>query len=152
MVDKRRPPYFRVVFPGPVRTVTEETEREGRWQRRIYIDLGRYRLREVVTCPRMDCALDESCADSAPVVRLGHFLFWRWVLSVSCGGRIERSGLMPFILGLLAITAAFAVGGFVCLFIGIGVLEMAGGVSLALVLLLLWILHMAMNFKAWLGA
>lgn len=152
MAGKQRPPYFGVVFPGPVRSVTGEMAWEGHWRSRAYIDFGRYRLGDVVTCPRMDRVLDECGSDPDAVVRLGHFLIWRWVLSVSSGGRIERQGLLPFALGLLLITATFAVGGFVCLFIGIGVLEMADGVLPGLALAVLWAVHMAMNLKAWLGA
>lgn len=164
MAGKRRPPYFRVAFPGPVKAVSEETASEGRWRRRAYIDFGRYRLQEVVTSPQMDRVLDESGGDPDSVVGLGHCLIWRWVLSVSRDGQIERTGLLPFAAGLLAITGAFAAGGFVCLFIAVGVLDAADGgplygalellstVLLGLGLPSLWAVHMVMNVKAWCGA
>lgn len=151
MAGKQRPPYFRVVFRGAVRTVTEEMAWEGRWRRRTYLDFGRYRLKDVVTCSRMDRALDECGGDPDAVVRLGHFLLWRWVLSVSSGGRVERQAFPLFALGLLAISAAFAGGGFVCLLISIGVLETVDGTLPGLALAVLWAMHMAMNLRAWLG-
>ncbi|MCV2217246.1 hypothetical protein [Thauera sp. Sel9] len=151
MAGKQRPPYFRVAFRGTVRTVTEEMAWEGHWRRRTYLDFGRYRLKDVVTCPRMDRVLDECGSDPDAVVRLGHFLVWRWVLSVSRGGRVERQAFLLFALGLLAITAVFAGGGFVCLFICIGVLETVDGVLPGLAFPVLWATHMAMNLRAWLG-
>jgi hypothetical protein len=163
MARKQRPPYFRVAFPGPVKTVSEGTW-DGGWKRRTYIDLGEYRLRDVVTDMRMDSALDEAADDPGSVVGLGHFLVWRWVLSVSRDGRTERQGLMRFILSILAATAAFAASGLVCLSIAIGavdavdsgrlreLLQLSGIALPGLVLPLLWAAHMVMNFKAWCGA
>jgi hypothetical protein len=165
MARKQRPPYFRVAFPGPVKTVSEGIW-DGGWKYRAYIELGQYRLWDVVTDMRMDSALDEAADDPGSVVGLGHFLVWRWVLSVTRDGRTERQGLMHFILSIVAVTAAFAIGGLVCFSIAIGVLDAAASgrlrellelsgialLGLALPLPLLWAAHMVMNFRAWCGS
>lgn len=163
MATKQRLPYFKVAFPGPVEAVSDGMWESG-WRRRAYIDLGPYRLRDLVTDPQMDCVLDEAGGDPDSVVRLGHFLLWRWLLSVTREGRTERQAPILFILSTLAITLAFVVGGFICLFFAVGVLgavdgerlygllELLSTMLLGLVFPLVWAVHMVMNFRAWSGS
>ncbi|ENO88256.1 hypothetical protein [Thauera linaloolentis] len=163
MATKQRLPYFKVAFPGPVDAVSDGMWESG-WRRRAYIDLGPYRLRDLVTDPQMDCVLDEAGGDPDSVIRLGHFLTWRWLLSVTREGRTERQEPILFILSTVTITLAFAVGGFICLFFAVGLLDAVGGgllhgllkplstMLLGLGLPLVWAVHMVMNFRAWSGS
>lgn len=149
---KRRAPYFQTTFRGPVGTVSEGTW-DGRWTRRAYVDLGPFRVRSVITDSQMGTALGEARDDPDSVIRLGHMLVGRWVLSVTSDGHTERQGLFMFLLCNLAVTFIIPI---VFLILAVIISELTFSRHVVMWPLLIgaaiWAAQMVMNFKARFGS
>lgn len=136
--SRQKAPYFRTAFRGPLRGMSSGTWKEG-WSRRAYVDIGPYRLRNFLASDQIGSAIEEDGDDPRVVIRVGHYLFWRWALSVTSDDHSERQGFFGFWLHTLVITGVFCIVNLV-LFSLLGVLGWLG--------VGLWGVHMYMNFSA----
>ena len=139
---KQKAPDLKTVFAGPIGSISGGIWKDG-WTRRSYIDLGPYRLRTVIIREEVSSALSEATDDPNVVVRVGHYLFWRWALSVTSDGHTERHGIFSFLFHSLIITILVSMVNSVIFWV-FG--------ALGWVLVAIWALHMYLNFSARFGS
>lgn len=163
--ERLRAPYFKIAFKGPVGTLSEGTWKNGTTGR-AYVDIGPYRLRRVMLRDNIDSALSEASDDPDVVIRVGHLLAYRWVLSVTSGEHTERQGLFFFLLVTLCgafvhfiVLLLLAVYVSDYLYVGtpfglIVVFGLAPKIALLVLLLLAarWLCNTWMNFAALFGS
>lgn len=113
------------------------------WTRRAYVDIGPYRVRQLLAGDQIGSAIEEAGNNPEAVFRIGHYLFWRWALSVSSDGHTERHGVFSFIVHSIVITVVFAVV--------FSLLGMAWGL-LGWIGFGLWAAHTYMNVSARFGS
>src|SRR5690606_38748902 len=103
---RNKAPYFQTAFQGPLGSMSSGVWKEG-WSRRAYVDIGQHRVRNLLASDQIGSAIEEAADDPRLVVRVGHYLFWRWALSVTSNGHTERQGFFGFWLHTLVISGLF---------------------------------------------
>lgn len=141
-ISRQKLPYFTTVVSGSLGTMSRGSWKEG-WSRQAYVDLGPYRVRQLLTSDQIGSAIEESGSDPELEVRLGHYLFWRWALSVSSNGHTERHSAFSFLFHSCIITFLFMI-------VGLVLSAMWGLFGLAV--FGLWCTHMVMNVSARFGS
>lgn len=140
--NRQNLPYFATAITGSLGSMSSGTWKEG-WSRRAYVDLGPYRVRQLLASDQIGSAIEESGSDPELEVRIGHYLFWRWALAVSSNGHTERQGAFSFLFHSAIISVLFMIVG--------TVLGLIWGL-LGLGVFGLWCAHMFLNFSARFGS
>ncbi len=138
MAEKQNPSFLQTTFGGPVEAVSGGVWQAG-WARVPYIDIGPYRVRNVLANDQIGSAIREAAGDPEAVVRFGRYLFWRWALSVSHDGHTERHGIVSFFFHGAIISLLFLV----CVALAAWIWGLLGWAVFGL-----WMTHAYMNFSA----
>jgi len=124
------------------------------FNRRNRVTIGAKKLGETVTSTRMDDALLNAMQSGAEAaVGTGWVLWWRWILSVDCGGDKEREPFLSFLTRTLILSPLFAI--IAALIAGFGArlflpLNIAGPIGIFV--LVFGLTQIVSNTLAWIGA